>query len=265
MRRAVAQHPGRLLLDRRCHDVQRLAQGGDLEGLVGHGLGHPAAPLQHEQLAGVAVDGRSDREADDAGLVEQRPVGDPQRRQHRGDVQELVEQSHGRRVTSRVGDELVAGEGLGEPQGDGRADGHHPQGDGDPRGHLGGSGARRGVAVADEPDGFVGPLDAEGVERVLERRRHGVVVLRRADHERVGAGDQLAPPSGVGVHVATGRGLLRLVEERQVDHGQVGHGARRAERARTTGGGGGEPACHGRPAPPGARARDDHQHVPRDC
>src|ERR1700678_3817277 len=84
-------------------------------------------------------------------------------------------------------------------------------------------GPRRDAAVGDEPGGLVLPLLLQVIDRVLDRRRVAVVVLRGDEHDRVGAVDPGAPFVGVAEGVLAQPGMVRLFHQRQPDLGEVGH------------------------------------------
>ena len=63
----------------------------------------------------------------------------------------------------------------------------------------------------------------EEVDRVLDRRRVAVVVLRQDHHERVRAVDACTPILGVLLGVLAQARVVGLVEERQLDLGEVRH------------------------------------------
>src|SRR5690606_26216708 len=76
-------------------------------------------------------------------------------------------------------------------------------------------------AVADESGGLVVPLGVQVVERVLQRSGEGVVVLGDHEHEAVVGVDRGGPVLGVRVGVLAHDRGHGLVQERQVDLGQV--------------------------------------------
>ena len=77
------------------------------------------------------------------------------------------------------------------------------------------------AAVRDDPRGLVRPLERQVVQRVLQRARERVVVLGRDEDERVAAGDGRGPLPGVLLRVLLQARVVRLVEDRQADVGDV--------------------------------------------
>jgi len=65
------------------------------------------------------------------------------------------------------------------------------------------------------------PFGIQVVDRVLDRRVESVVVLRDHEDERIGPLDGGTPVFGVLVNVLAEPRVLRLVEHRQVDLGEI--------------------------------------------
>ena len=110
-------------------------------------------------------------------------------------------------------------------------------------------------AVAREPDRLVPPFRVQVVDRVLDRCIEPVVVLGEHEDERIAARDGRAPCPGVLVDVLTEPRMLRFVEHRQADLGQVDQlDVKRAVRYGSLI----DPCRHGRPDParPGAGDND---------
>jgi two-component system nitrogen regulation response regulator GlnG len=78
-----------------------------------------------------------------------------------------------------------------------------------------------GAAVADEAGGLVVPLAVQEIDRVLQRGRSGVVVLRRHEDEGIETRDLRRPDLGVRLAVLAQRRRQRLVEQRQLEVGDV--------------------------------------------
>jgi hypothetical protein len=78
------------------------------------------------------------------------------------------------------------------------------------------------AAVADDARWLVVPFVVQVVDGVLGGGVDAVVVLRDHEDERVGAVDHRAPVLGVLVDVPAQPRMIRLVEDRQVQLGQVG-------------------------------------------
>src|SRR5690606_25886182 len=76
-------------------------------------------------------------------------------------------------------------------------------------------------AVADEPGRLVVPLRVQEVDRVLQRRGHGVVVLGGDEDEPVEGADGTGPAAGLLVAVVAEYGGQGLVEQRQLVLGEV--------------------------------------------
>ena len=98
---------------------------------------------------------------------------------------------------------------------------HHPQRRHDLLQLLDGAGSGGHSAVGDEADGLVAPLLVQVVDGVLQRRRVAVVVLRRDEHHGVRTVDDRAPRLGVRLRVLPEPGVVRLVEQRQRDLGEI--------------------------------------------
>ena len=83
-------------------------------------------------------------------------------------------------------------------------------------------GARRpGAAIADKAHGLAHPFLVGLIERVLQRRRNGMVVFPRHDHETVELRQRLLPANGPGILTRSPEVRGRLVEERQIEIAQI--------------------------------------------
>ena len=131
---------------------------------------------------------------------------------------------------------------------------HHLQRGEDLLQHLRGPGPGRDPAVADDPGGLVLPFPVQVVDGVLQGRVEPVVVFRGHEDERVRALDEGAPVLGVLVDVLVQPRVVRLVEDRQVQLGQVRH---LDVEAAVLPGALGDPVGDGGCHPAGAGAADD--------
>src|SRR5918992_3573144 len=135
-----------------------------------------------------------------------------------------------------------------------RAQRRHLELDGDLHELLCGAHAAARAAVGDERDRLVVPLRVEVVERVLERRRIAVVVLRRDEHVAVERADRRRPAQRRLRAVLAARRHDRVPVPRQVPLEQIDQLAADVvalARDRL------EPRCDPAAAPPVARAGDD--------
>ena len=73
------------------------------------------------------------------------------------------------------------------------------------------------ASVAHEARRFVIPFGEEKIDRVLQRRRNAVVVLRRDEDECVQRGDLRCPPLGVRLLIVAHRRRHRFVEQRKLE------------------------------------------------
>lgn len=103
-------------------------------------------------------------------------------------------------------------------------DWHHVQGCQHQFCGLDGAYAPGDATVADEACGFVGPFAVEVIDGVDESGRGGEVVFGEDEDEGVTALDDFAPVFGVVLGVVFLRRVVGLVEDGEVQFGEVGQG-----------------------------------------